>query len=71
MVSNPTVTPVTTPNRTVAFVLLAVQAPPPTDAVIVIFDPIPTDDGPLKVPATGFGLIVTKAVDTAVPHELV
>ena len=70
-VSTPAVTPVTTPPRTIACVLLILHAPPAAGSVNVIEAPTQTLEGPLITPAFGDGFIVTVLVAMAVPQTLV
>ena len=59
--------PVTTPEVTVAFALLLVQAPPLTPLVSVILDPTQTLEAPVILPALGSGLTVTIRVVVPAP----
>ena len=51
IVTVPLLTPVTTPPDTVAFELLALQVPPATTSVNVMFAPTLTADAPVIIPA--------------------
>ena len=71
MVSNPALTPLTTPPATVALVFEALHTPPLAASVRVILAPTQTDDAPLILPASGVGLTSIVFVATAVPQLLV
>jgi hypothetical protein len=71
IVSVPAVTPVTTPVRTVAVALLALQMPPEVASVNVIEEPAHTFDAPVITPASGFVFMVTTFVAEPVQPRFV
>jgi hypothetical protein len=60
MTTEPTVTPLTTPEEeTVALALLAFHVPPPTVVESAIVPVLDTEEGPVIVPGDGVPLAVT------------
>lgn len=68
IVSVPAVTPVTTPNTTVAEMLLLLHVPPAAPSVKRTDEPTHTLDAPVMTPAFGNGFTRMDFVATAVPH---
>ena len=71
IVSTPAVTPVTTPPRTVAVVLLLLHVPPGAKSVNVTDEPVQTVEGPVMAPSSGNGFTVTAFVAFVMPHAFV